>query len=330
MARSQIPFDMFDAPRLADEARRAQKLASLYHRGQDLAWDGRAVLAELVAKHGGVRVRDDQRAALSRVFAVILWGELGAWKISLQLADQIVPLEPKMAATSQAHDEARHFYVMHDYLALLGEVPTRIDRASRAVLDMVLETRSLVQKLLGMQLMVESLALTIFQVVREARVEPVLADLLRYYEKDEARHVGLGVQLLPQLVRGLSRREALGLFAFQMRLLAWTLAGLKSLEPSLRTLGIDPRTILHLGRAKQTLVFQEMWGQLGIHGPSPARGAVIRLVKAVGDGLFVDGTGIRVRARAFAHGLRTPLDADLPPTALSPDEAPREVRIGRP
>src|SRR5262249_52611380 len=175
MRRSQIRFDMFDAPRLADEVRRAHKLASLYHRGQELAWDGRAVLAELVARHGGgVALAEEKKAALAHVFGVIMWGELAAWKISLQLADQIVPLEPKMAATSQAHDEARHFYVMHDYLALLGAVPTTMDRASRAVLDMVLETPSLVKKLLGMQLMVESLALTIFQVVREARIEPVL------------------------------------------------------------------------------------------------------------------------------------------------------------
>src|SRR5215470_12704082 len=102
MRRSQIRFDMFDAPRLADEARRAHKLATLYHRGQELAWDGRAVLAELVAKHGGVAIADGKKAALARIFGVIMWGELAAWKISLQLGDAIVPLEPKMAATSQA------------------------------------------------------------------------------------------------------------------------------------------------------------------------------------------------------------------------------------
>ena len=92
MARSRIRFDMFDGPRLADAARRAQKLASLYHRGQDLAWDGRAVLAELCAKHGGIHIPDDKRAALARIFGIIMWGELAAWKISLQLADEIVAL----------------------------------------------------------------------------------------------------------------------------------------------------------------------------------------------------------------------------------------------
>ena len=51
--RSEIPFEMFDLPRVADEAKRAHKLANIYHRGQELAWDGREVLSELIAKHGG-------------------------------------------------------------------------------------------------------------------------------------------------------------------------------------------------------------------------------------------------------------------------------------
>ena len=63
---------MFDLARSADEARRAHKLESLYHRGQDLAWDGRAVLRELIDKHGGIRVPEEKRAALGQIFAVIM------------------------------------------------------------------------------------------------------------------------------------------------------------------------------------------------------------------------------------------------------------------
>src|SRR5262249_60271974 len=116
-----------------------------------------------------------------------------------------------------------------------------MDRSWRAAPALVLEPGDRWKKLLGMQLLLESLALTIFQVVREMRVEPVLADLLRYYEKDEARHVGLGVQLLPRLIRGLSKRQGLALFAFQMRILGWALAGLKAMEPVLRALGLRPK-----------------------------------------------------------------------------------------
>src|SRR5262249_57348901 len=119
-----------------------------------------------------------------------------------------------------------------------------MDRSWRAAPALVLEPGDRWKKLLGMQLLLESLALTIFQVVRETRVEPVLAELLRYYEKDEARHVGLGVQLLPRLIRGLSKRKGLALFAFQMRIYGWALGGLKSMEPSLRTRVLGPNALL--------------------------------------------------------------------------------------
>jgi len=76
--KTRIPFDMFALERSADEARRADKLRHIYHRGQDLAWDGRAVLAELIAKHGGIDVPPEKARPLSKVFEVILWGELAA------------------------------------------------------------------------------------------------------------------------------------------------------------------------------------------------------------------------------------------------------------
>src|SRR5580704_15717662 len=108
--RGVLPLDMFSfsEDRSREEATRARRLEGLYHVGQEKAWDGRKVLAELVAKHGPIQIADDKRRALTKVFSIIMWGELAAWKVASQLADQIVPLEAKMAATSQAHDEARH------------------------------------------------------------------------------------------------------------------------------------------------------------------------------------------------------------------------------
>ena len=70
-----------------------------------------------------------------------------------------------------------------------------------------------------MQLTVETIALTIFQRVREIGVEPVLTDLLPYYERDEARHVGLGVQLVPQMMEKLSIPAALDVALFQLDML---------------------------------------------------------------------------------------------------------------
>jgi hypothetical protein len=331
MARARIPFDMFDVARSAEDARRMVKLANLYHRGQDLAWDGRAVLGELLQKHGGIKLAPDKRRAMAELFGVIMWGELAAWKISAELADGLVDLEPKMAATSQAHDEARHFYVMYDYLRELGEVPRGMDRSSRAMLELVMSTRSLAEKILGMQLMVETTALTIFQATREARLEPVLADLLRYYEKDEARHVGLGVQLLPQMFARMGRLEGLKLFSFQMRVLAWSLASLKSLAPSLVQLGLDPRQILELGRAKQVIAFNQLWEQMGVTEMPRAREWVFRGVNAVCEVLFPRGEkpeGLRATVRAMRHGWRT-FGEGIQDASLSPDEPARPVAMFR-
>jgi hypothetical protein len=248
----ELPFDMFDVSRGASEARRARRMESIYHVGQTRIWDGREVLAELVARRGKPVLPADKRRALSRVFSIIMWGELAAWKISAQLADEIVPLEAKLAAASQVHDEARHFYVMHDYLEALGETPPRMEFWSQRVLAMTLGTPDLLKKLLGMQLTVETIALVIFQRVRELEIEPVLTELLPYYERDEARHVGLGVQLVPQLMTRLSLRGALDVALFQLDMLTTSLIALKTIEPDLVALGIDPRSMLAIAFHKQT------------------------------------------------------------------------------
>jgi hypothetical protein len=282
--RTKIPFDMFDLAREADAARRDAKLKNIYHRGQELAWDGREVLSSLLKKHGGINLPEEKRQAVARIFEIILWGELAAWKISAELADRIEPLEAKMAATSQAHDEARHFYVMYDYLTELGYKPTRIDPFSQKILDLTLNTDSLANKLLGMQLMVETIALTIFAEVREARIEPVLAELMPYYEKDEARHVGLGTQYLPVLMRKMNRWEGAKTTAFQLRLVFWTLAGLKAMEKDLATLGIVARDMGDRGRKKQIAAFQELWASLGTD--PPGNFIVDRGIMAIKEVLF--------------------------------------------
>lgn len=233
-------------------------MESIYHVGQDRIWDGREVLRELLDKHGKPKLAYRERRALSRIFSIIMWGELAAWKISAQLADDLVPLEAKLAASSQVHDEARHFYVMHDYLDALGHKPPPLDFWARRVVEMTLATDDVVKKLLGMQLTIETIALTIFQHVRELKIEPVLSELLVYYERDEARHVGLGIQLVPQLVAKQSIPERVSLALFQLELLASTLFSLKAMEEDLRAIGVDPREVLGIGFKKQAEIHVAM------------------------------------------------------------------------
>lgn len=274
---SGLPFGMFDHARSAEEARKAHKLERLYHKGQKLAWNGKDVLDELIAKHPGSDLPPRQREALRTVFAVILWGELAAWKISTDLATHLVDLEPKMAATSQSHDEARHFYVMHDYLAWLGDVPKGLGPATQRVLEGTLQADTLAKKLLGMQMMIEPMALTLFQMVRQNEIEPVLSDLLVYYERDEARHVALGVLHLPQMLEGLTWAEAMELWAWQMRQYFAQFAMLHELAPEFEALGVHPRDVLHLGREKQLLAAKLLFDELGHELP------VVRVFRAMTD-----------------------------------------------
>jgi hypothetical protein len=315
---SGLPYEMFDLERSAGDARRYDRVENIYHRGQDLAWSGRDVLAELVDKHGGVHVPPEKHDALRAVFGPILWGELAAWKISAQLADRLEPLEPKMAATSQAHDEARHFYVMHDYLKLaLGDVPKRIHPAGERLLGLVLDADDLAQKLMGMQLQVETTALTIFQHTREACICPVLSELLPYFEKDEARHVGLGTQVLPILMRRMNRLENARLTAFALRVTFWLLASNRAMEPGLLGLGLDPRRMLVLAKSKQMLVWDELWA--ATDKKDDLGDAISRVMEAVASGLWppADQRSLGGRARAFMRGLERGVEQVA--TTITPD-----------
>jgi hypothetical protein len=258
-----IPFDMFEQVRDVKGVHAAAKLANIYHKGQRKIWDGKEVLAELVDKHGGIELPAQQRKAIQELFAVILWGELAAWKISADLALRLEPLEAKLAATSQTHDEARHFYTMVDYLELIGDLPTELPPRTRRVLESVLEADSLPKKLVGMQLMVEPMALTLFQLVREKRIEPVLCDLLELYERDEARHVALGVLHMPKLLAGMTTAEAMNFWTWEFREYWAQIDMLKELQPSFEALGIDVRDVVRVGRNKQIRANKMLMEELG-------------------------------------------------------------------
>ncbi len=316
----RLPYGMFDIARSANEARRFSKMQGIYHRGQSLAWDGTAVLEELWKKHGGSGLGPERRLPAQRLLGAIMWGELAAWKIAAQLADRLEPLEARMAATSQAHDEARHFYTMHDYLVrATGDFPRGMPRHAERLIDAALGADTIPKKLLGMQLQLESTALTIFHALREARVCPVLTELLVLFEKDEARHVGLGTQLLPTVMKRMSVAERIEFSFYSFKVAGLSMASLKGSEHDLRALGIDPRRVAVLGKSKQMLVFDELW--------SLAPGMKSRVGEALGRGFDVaaellwpepgQDSSLAGRTRRIARTLRqgyTTVDTALDPS----------------
>ena len=246
-----VPYDMFDRERTQREAQAARQMERIYHKGQEKIWDGRVVLQELLDKHDGIQIDPRLQQPLRRVLSVIFWGELAAWKVSAELALHLEPLEAIMAATAQTHDEARHFYVMHDYLQLLGYEPSELPAGPRKVIENILNADSLAKKLLGMQLMVEPVAMSMFQLVRELEIEPVLSELVVLYERDEARHVSLGVQFLPELIAKMNRRERIDLHAWQLKLFLNELEGVREMQADFKALGLQPREVVRLGQLKQ-------------------------------------------------------------------------------
>jgi hypothetical protein len=239
--RTQFPPYEYGDPAIVGLAQaRTDTVARIYHKGHEQAWDGRTVLDELVAKHGGINFPEEKKAAFAKVASVLLWGELAAWSISADLAVKLEDTPAKMAASSQVFDEARHFYVLRDYMWRAGIDVGKLGGWSRRLLVELLETDNLLYKVVGMQLLVESTAVVMFRTLAEAKLEPVLTELLYYFERDEARHVGLGVLTLPEVLEGLSDREALALWWFQTRMQLEMIASGMTINPAFLELGIDP------------------------------------------------------------------------------------------
>jgi hypothetical protein len=187
---------LIDEP-LALAEEQTSRLRRIYSKCANNLWDGPAVFREAVARHGGIQLDPDKRRAMAHPISMLMWGELAAWIIAAELTERLDDPDARMAASSQVFDEARHFYTLRDYLALLHVPVPRLDPYFGAAARALLDSRDLTVKLLAMQILAEGSAQAIFRFLAEARVEPVLSDILPYIERDEARHVGLGILHLP-------------------------------------------------------------------------------------------------------------------------------------
>jgi len=239
-------------------------LEGIYHRGQDNIWNGQKVLEELTSKYGVPEPDPDKLESVKNIFSIILWGEYAAWNVSSQLSFMLDDYGAKIAAVSQAHDEARHFYVMRDYLRLLNYEPQELPKHVSYILREVCDTKDLARKLLGMQLMIEPIALTIFRFVRRANIDPVLSNLLGYFEIDESRHIALGIKYLPGLLREMNRFELARFLVWQAKLINAEISGLKILEKDLVALGLDPLEVFEFAESKQLECLRLVAVEMGI------------------------------------------------------------------
>ncbi len=136
-----------------------------------------------------------------------LHGEQGALVCSAQLVETLPWVDGKLFAAAQVADEARHLEVFARYLdsKLGGHYPVNPHLA--ALLDDVVSDSRWDVTYLGMQIMIEGLALAGFGLIRQITTEPLLAELLRRVMADEARHVAFGIVSLSEVYAGLSAAE---------------------------------------------------------------------------------------------------------------------------
>jgi hypothetical protein len=145
-----------------------------------------------------------------------LHGEQGALLVCGQLVNSIPELDAKLYASTQVVDEGRHVEVFERYVKKLhGIYP--VDPLLKGLVDEILATPLWELKLLGMQMIVEGLAIAAFNVMRRQTADPTLATLLDYVLQDEGRHVNFGYFALRRSIPGMepARRAQLEDFAFR-------------------------------------------------------------------------------------------------------------------
>jgi hypothetical protein len=134
-------------------------------------------------------------------------GEQGALVCTAKIVETVPWIDAKYYAATQVMDEARHVEVFAKYLdtKLSGHYPINA-HLGMLLDDIVLDSRW-DMTYLGMQIMVEGLALAAFGFMHQSTQEPLLKKLLRYVMSDEARHVAFGVLSLKEYYADLSSAE---------------------------------------------------------------------------------------------------------------------------
>jgi hypothetical protein len=134
-------------------------------------------------------------------------GEQGALLCTAKIVETVPWIDAKYYAATQVVDEARHVEVFSKYLdeKLSGHYPMNAHLGM--LLDDIVSDSRWDMTYLGMQIMVEGLALAAFGFIHMMTTEPLLKKLLRYVMADEARHVAFGVLSLQEYYKELNAAE---------------------------------------------------------------------------------------------------------------------------
>ena len=121
-----------------------------------------------------------------------LHGEQGALICASRIVETVPDLDSKFYAATQVIDEARHVEVYSRYLHEKIELAYPINKQLQLLLEQTLTDSRWDFVYLGMQVLIEGLALAAFGVIRDTTTDALAKAIHTYVMEDEARHVAFG------------------------------------------------------------------------------------------------------------------------------------------
>jgi len=195
-----------------------------------------------------------------------LHGEQGALICTAKITETVPWYDAKLYASTQVVDEARHVEVFARYLDEKMGGGYQVNTHLRLLLDDIINDSRWDMTYLGMQIMVEGLALAAFGFLHATTNEPLLKTLLRYVMSDEARHVAFGVLSLKEVYAGMSDAEIKDRqeFAFE--------ASVRMRDRFLQQevwdrMGVNTKEIAFEAsvRMRDRFLQQEVWDRMGVN-----------------------------------------------------------------
>ena len=140
-------------------------------------------------------------------FSQFMHGEQGALICTAKIVQTVPDIDSKFYAATQVIDEARHVEVYSRYLHEKVQLVYPLNPHLKALLDNVISDSRWDMTYLGMQVLIEGLALAAFGIIRNMATEPLAKALNAYVMQDEARHVMFGRLALRDYYPQLSQAE---------------------------------------------------------------------------------------------------------------------------
>jgi hypothetical protein len=138
----------------------------------------------------------------------LLHGESGAMIACSQLVQMVPTTDSKFFMTTQVVDEARHAEVLERYIReKLGNKVYPMTSNLKALFDQLIGSGKWYIKTIGLQLVAETLAVSLFRMLAESSQDPLLCLICRKILSDESRHMGFSVLSLPEQIQQLSETE---------------------------------------------------------------------------------------------------------------------------